>query len=548
MNTRHCISFALAVCLLLVIPAYGQDAQVDLDSKTDRLPPEMERLRAALPPPIAAKLSILNQSADGFVFRHLPSSPFVPFASSQLAKANVWLLTEQISQDWDAAANGGSGDWLNESRVGYTRNSAGVPTERLIDEWEAVSETWLPGLRTTYLLNDQNRSEESLDEAWNPDANGGQGDWEPSRRVLGTYDGDGNSLVRTTELWDDSTNEWFVWFRSTSTYENGRRVQLVSESIDFFTGMLGFSLRNSFEYDGAGRTTRRIVETYDDATSEWKNSTARVWTYDGQGQETEDLELNWDESANGGQGDWVNDYREVSTYSTNPDEMTVTAQDWDATANGGQGDWINRERGLLTATSLTGWVETEQDWDPDANGGQGDWVNRDQQLVTLDSNGDFVEFVEQTWDPAAAGGQGDWVNESRGSFVYNSDRLLTENLIQVWDGAQWVNDSRLLQMYQEFTGTALEDDNPEVRFKLQANYPNPFKSETTIRFALPAAQHVTLEVFDLLGRRITTLVDGQKAPGNHEVVLEAKGMAGGLYVYRLTGDHVQTSRTMLHVR
>ncbi len=203
----------------------------------------------------------------------------------------------------------------------------------------------------------------------------------------------------------------------------------------------------------------------------------------------------------------MNDYREVTTYSpdsSNPTEMILTAQDWDPAASGGQGAWVNRDREVQTRTNATEVVQTEQDWDPAANGGQGDWVNREQQVVTLTTDGDFVEFLDRTWDPAANGGQGDWTNESRGTFVYNDQGLIVENTTQIWDGGQWVNESRLLQRYGDFTGTTVEDDNPEVSFRLQANYPNPFTSETTIRFALPAAQHVTLEVFDLPGRRIPT--------------------------------------------
>ncbi|MDX1430515.1 MAG: T9SS type A sorting domain-containing protein, partial [Rhodothermales bacterium] len=244
----------------------------------------------------------------------------------------------------------------------------------------------------------------------------------------------------------------------------------------------------------------------------------------------------------GGSGDWVNDYREVTTYSpnsSNPTSETVTAQDWDPVA----GDWVNRDRGVFTQNSATEFVQLEQDWDPAANGGQGDWVNRDQEIITLNSNGEFVELVSQTWDA----GQGAWVNEERGTFVYNSDGLIVENTSQLWDGTQWVNEFRLLQMYEEFTGTSVEE-TPGSAFTLEANYPNPFRDETEIRYKVASTQHVILEVFDMLGRRVMTLVDGTATTGSHTVTLDATQLAGGLYVYRLQGDNARLSRTMLVVK
>ena len=59
------------------------------------------------------------------------------------------------------------------------------------------------------------------------------------------------------------------------------------------------------------------------------------------------------------------------------------------------------------------------------------------------------------------------------------------------------------------------------RFELGENYPNPFDSSTIIPYQLPAPMHVRLEVFNLLGQRIATLVDGQRPAGFHTAVWDA---------------------------
>jgi hypothetical protein len=83
-------------------------------------------------------------------------------------------------------------------------------------------------------------------------------------------------------------------------------------------------------------------------------------------------------------------------------------------------------------------------------------------------------------------------------------------------------------------------------FTLRQNYPNPFNAGTTINYQLPVSNHVTLEVFDLLGRKLTTLVDEKQEAGYRSVIWDASEISSGLYFYKLTaGDYTETRRMML---
>jgi len=78
------------------------------------------------------------------------------------------------------------------------------------------------------------------------------------------------------------------------------------------------------------------------------------------------------------------------------------------------------------------------------------------------------------------------------------------------------------------------------------NYPNPFNPLTTIGYRLPSVDRVTLKVYDLLGREVTTLVDGIEQPGLKSVLFDGSGLASGMYFCRLlTGDYVQTRKLLL---
>jgi len=79
---------------------------------------------------------------------------------------------------------------------------------------------------------------------------------------------------------------------------------------------------------------------------------------------------------------------------------------------------------------------------------------------------------------------------------------------------------------------------------LAQNYPNPFNPSTSIQFELDRSEHVLLQVFDLMGREIATLIDGIHSTGAHNVQFNAEGLPGGTYVYRLAVGERTKSRTM----
>ncbi|MBI5472139.1 MAG: FG-GAP repeat protein [Ignavibacteriae bacterium] len=75
---------------------------------------------------------------------------------------------------------------------------------------------------------------------------------------------------------------------------------------------------------------------------------------------------------------------------------------------------------------------------------------------------------------------------------------------------------------------------------LEQNYPNPFNPITTIAFQIPGNGHVTLKVYDMLGREVATIVDGIREAGVYEEVFDATALASGVYLYRLqAGDFSQ---------
>ena len=83
-------------------------------------------------------------------------------------------------------------------------------------------------------------------------------------------------------------------------------------------------------------------------------------------------------------------------------------------------------------------------------------------------------------------------------------------------------------------------------FKLCANFPNPFNPSTMIVFYMPRNEHVTLKIYDLTGREIETLVEGEVPPGEHRMQWNAQGLASGVYLCRMTAKSFSQSIKLLY--
>ena len=96
--------------------------------------------------------------------------------------------------------------------------------------------------------------------------------------------------------------------------------------------------------------------------------------------------------------------------------------------------------------------------------------------------------------------------------------------------------------------TGLEENLQAVpqTYALEQNYPNPFNPLTHIKYALPHAGNVTLTVFDILGRKVATLVDARQEAGYHVVRFDAAQFSSGVYFYQIqAGKFVQIKKMIL---
>ncbi len=94
--------------------------------------------------------------------------------------------------------------------------------------------------------------------------------------------------------------------------------------------------------------------------------------------------------------------------------------------------------------------------------------------------------------------------------------------------------------------SVLEGTGVASSYGLSQNFPNPFNPTTVIIYQIATGGQVTLKVYDLLGREVKTLMNERQNPGSHSVTFDAKGLASGVYFYRLeSGTYAEVKKLVL---
>ena len=158
-------------------------------------------------------------------------------------------------------------------------------------------------------------------------------------------------------------------------------------------------------------------------------------------------------------------------------------------------------------------------------------------------------------------------------FHYTEEQLNDANIIEssitakYWDSdlSQWIeipginlnasenlvsfDDARVANFFilTGDTPTSVNNTNTSTipdQFELKQNYPNPFNPTTTIEFSLPQKASVELTVYNILGKKVVNLADGNFDAGSYSITFDAKGLPSGIYFYQLKTDNFYKVKKM----
>jgi parallel beta-helix repeat protein len=163
------------------------------------------------------------------------------------------------------------------------------------------------------------------------------------------------------------------------------------------------------------------------------------------------------------------------------------------------------------------------------------------QLVNVDSRNGYILLDTHTGDEIDL-----LTNES---YAFNVETTMQKSSPRNASLATSSDkESRFKLIIEPPVTTSLEADQNVRKLELAQNYPNPFNPTTTIRFNLPQSMDVSLVVYDMIGRQVAELVNGQMASGNHTVSFNASALSSGVYIYRLKSAQEQISRQMVLIK
>jgi hypothetical protein len=189
------------------------------------------------------------------------------------------------------------------------------------------------------------------------------------------------------------------------------------------------------------------------------------------------------------------------------------------------------------------WVGTYWDVEPDAYTG---WYKLNVHKDGTYTNNQFLDSL----------GFNMGINPSGGPVPPPADSFYAPRGVAFWQNP---TDGKVYAYTADFDGgvvkkwvqgptgiISVNDDNVLVRdFVLEQNYPNPFNPSTKIPFKLRKTAHVKLEIFNIAGQLVRTLVDEPMQPGTYEYEFDATGLSSGTYFYRISfNGEMQTNRMM----
>lgn len=345
----------------------------------------------------------------------------------------------------------------------------------------------------------------------------------------------GRTLLQMVQeqTWDASEEKWINEYRSSITFENG----MLSEVLDeiWLDGQWERDERYRYvEFEGDIIETTQVYDTF---LEDWVNSEQYIYS---------DISLTELYNSFIEFIDYLEDGRSYFILGLLPDFISYEWDDVDEI-------WIEIDRQITSESSnLRNDATTANSimieyYDEDTE----EWIAFYEYILGYADNGNPVNFSMYVADETMEGEAGTMMYIYAEDYNYDENNLM-EMILQYGnlfgEPFKQLNDElslvgRVILNWGDVS-TSVDRGTDPYTFRLNAAYPNPFNPSTVIPFQLATSSNVTIQVYDMLGRNVTTLVNEFMPAGDHTIRFDGSGLSSGVYMIRMVAPGLQQTRSV----
>lgn len=417
-----------------------------------------------------------------------------------------YLISTYISQVLDGDS------WSDRYKYFYSYDNTNNLIEWVREEWDKGILS--KGRRETAIFDADNNLVEWFTEDWDGNI------WVNSRHSISTYDDDNRLIERISHDWDGV--KWVNDRRYTQTHDvNNNVIEYFSREWDESDWLNTSHL--TYSYDESNNLLEYMYQTWNGIN--WANRDLNKYKYDGNNNCIEYLKQAWSINS-----EWYNNRMQKTTYDTNNNAIEYINMLWNST------NWDSALVAKFTYDERDNKLENLSQYYHNS-----EWRNGNKVNYSYDEKNNLIEDTYHNWMDTV------WFALSKTLYTFDEKNNLIEELDQHQSSSNsgWEDNTRTLYSYVNITG--VEDDLSIIKsFSLSNNYPNPFNPSTTIKYSIPEQSNVSIKVFDVIGREVSTLLNKKQQQGNYEVEFDGSYLPSGIYFYRLqAGDFVETKKMIL---
>jgi len=322
------------------------------------------------------------------------------------------------------------------------------------------------------------------------------GEWSLKGMTIFENNENGDRATTTKQVYRN--DEWLNRYKINFSYNDGGL--LISKVEQKWSQDVWRNKKETaLEYEGELCVNKTISRWHD---STWVDRAIKELSYNDSGDRTEKVTYRWSDST------WIPRHRVIYSYNDNA---------------------------ALSEKLVYKWTDST-------------WVDKARASIGYDDNQNRVQVLLEKKDSTDA-----WVNVSLREYMYYDNGLLTETVRSKWRDENWLPRKRYEYNYSTDRGVLSAGATITLpkKIALSQAYPNPFNPATTISYSLPEANHVQIDIYDVIGNKVRTLVSQTQNAGTKSYQWNAtndlgQSVSAGMYIYTIqAGDFIQSKKMVL---